>query len=144
KAKTPKRISHMNTEELFHVAVAQVRPAATSEQAVDRIEEYAALATEQKAKLLLFPEAFVGGYPRGSSFGSSVGERTQEGRDEFRRYWEDAVEIPGNECDRLASIAHDARMQLVVGVIERDGGTLYCSVVFFSAEGELMGKHRKL
>src|SRR5699024_10570456 len=49
-----------------------------------------------------------------------------------------------NECDRLASIAHDARMQFVVGVIERDGGTLYCSVVFFSAEGELMGKHRKL
>ncbi|KDB70439.1 LysR substrate-binding domain protein [Bordetella bronchiseptica B20-10725633] len=35
-------------------------------------------------------------------------------------------------------------MFIVVGVIERDGGTLYCTILFFSPEGELLGKHRKL
>ena len=35
-------------------------------------------------------------------------------------------------------------MHLVIGVIERDAGTLYCTVLFFGPDGQLMGKHRKL
>src|SRR5699024_3067628 len=53
-------------------------------------------------------------------------------------------DIPGTDCTDLGKIARRHGLQLVVGVIERDGGTLYCTVVFFSAKGELLGKHRKL
>jgi nitrilase len=73
-----------------------------------------------------------------------VGRRSDEGREEFRQYWEAAMAIPGEECTQLGQIAARHKTQLVIGVIERDGGTLYCTVVFFSAAGELMGKHRKL
>ena len=47
------------------------------------------------ARLALFPEAFLPGYPRGMSFGAVVGNRTPEGRDHFRRYWEASVDVPG-------------------------------------------------
>jgi nitrilase len=128
----------------FVVAVAQTAPAADKADAIRRIAELSQEAASRKAQLLLFPEAYIGGYPRGASFGSTVGKRLDEGRDEFRKYWEQSIDVPGEECRQLGEIAARNQLQLVIGVIERDGHTLYCTVLFFSAKGQLMGKHRKL
>src|SRR6476661_10790814 len=73
-----------------------------------------------------------------------VGDRSAEGRDWYRRYWESSVDVPGEAFDEIAAIAREAEVYLVIGVIERDGGTLYCSVLFFAPDGEYLGKHRKL
>jgi nitrilase len=73
-----------------------------------------------------------------------VGARTETGRDDFRRYWESSVEIPGPAVEHLARTARTHRVHLVVGVIEREGGTLYCTVLFFGPAGALLGKHRKV
>ncbi len=126
------------------VAVAQVSPAVDTEAAIDKIAEFTARARTEGAGLVLFPEAFVGGYPRGSGFGALVGSRTEAGRESFRRYWERAIDVPGTQCARIGEIAATNSMYIVVGVIERDGGTLYCTVLFFAPDGSLMGKHRKL
>ena len=50
----------------------------------------------------------------------------------------------GPEVDRLASMAAKYKVYLVIGVVERDGYTLYCTVLFFDPEGNYLGKHRKL
>ena len=84
----------------------------------------------------MFPEAFVSGYPKGLDFGARVGGRTAEGRRMFRRYFESAVDVPGPAVDALGSIAREHALYLVIGVIERDGGTLYCTVLFFDPRGE--------
>ena len=101
-------------------------------------------AAGKSAQLILFPEAFVSGYPRGLDFGTHVGSRTPEGRELFRRYWESSVDVPGQATEVLGDAARRANAYLVIGVIERDGGTLYCSVLFFAPDGTLLGKHRKL
>ena len=126
------------------VAVAQVSPAVNTEATIDKIAEFTARAHVDGAGLVLFPEAFVGGYPRGSGFGAIVGSRTDAGRDSFRRYWDSAIDVPGAYCTRIGDIAAQHAIYLVVGVIERDGGTLYCTVLFFAPDGSLIGKHRKL
>jgi nitrilase len=95
-------------------------------------------------RLILFPEAFVGGYPRGLDFGVRVGSRTPEGRELFRRYWEGCVDVPGPATEILGEAAREAGAHVVIGVVERDGGTLYCTVLFFAPDGILLGKHRKL
>src|SRR4051794_32473487 len=77
-------------------------------------------AAENGAELVLFPEAFVPGYPRGLSFGAVVGSRSAAGRALFRRYAENAVSVPGPEVDRLAATAQELGIHLAVGVIERD------------------------
>ena len=126
-------------------AVVQAAPVPFDrDRTLDRIEELTSTAADQGAQLVVFPEAFVSAYPWGSSFGATVGRRTSEGLDEFRRYMDSAVDVPGPAVDRLAEIAGEKRVYLVVGVIERDGGTLYCTVLFFSPDGENLGKHRKL
>lgn len=134
----------MPTKTVFTVGVAQTLAPKDKAEAIRRIAELSAEAASNKAELLLFPEAYVGGYPRGASFGTTVGKRLDGGRDEFRKYWEQAIDVPGEECCQLGAIAARNRMQLVIGVIERDGHTLYCTVLFFAADGQLMGKHRKL
>ncbi len=111
---------------------------------LDRLEALVADAARERAEIAVFPEAFGGGYPKGMDFGAVVGRRTAEGRDQFRRYFEAAVQVPGPEVERIAKAARAHRMHLAVGVIERDGGTLYCTVLLLGEDGSLLGKHRKL
>ena len=113
------------------------------EGTLKKIAQLTTEAASKGAELIVFPEAFISAYPRGMDFGAVVGARSDEGREDFRRYWESSVDVPGPEVDTLAALAHDQSVHLVIGVIERDGGTLYCTVLFFSPEGYL-GKHRKL
>lgn len=111
---------------------------------LEKMRDLLARAAAEKAELAVLPEAFVGGYPKGVNFGAHVGSRSPEGRAEFKRYYDSAITVPGKECEHMAEMAREFNMQLVVGIVERDGGTLYCSVVYFDAEGNLTGKHRKV
>jgi nitrilase len=101
-------------------------------------------AAAEGARIVIFPEAFVGGYPKGFDFGARVGSRSPEGREQFRMYYESAIDVPGPSCDAIGAIAKQNAVHLVIGVIERDGGTLYCAVLFFAPDGALLGKHRKV
>ncbi len=126
-------------------AVVQAAPVPFDrERTLDRVAQLTAEAAERGAQLIVFPEAFVSAYPWGASFGATVGRRTSAGLDDYRHYWESAVEVPGAAVDRLAGIVEDNRIYLVIGVIERDGGTLYCTALFFGPDGAYLGKHRKL
>jgi nitrilase len=102
------------------------------------------LANTAGAELVVFPEAFIGGYPKGYDFGARVGSRTAEGRQTFRHYYEGSIEVPGPATERLGEAARAAGSWVVIGVIERAGGTLYCTTLFLAPDGRLAGKHRKL
>jgi len=127
------------------VAVVQAAPVAFDRECtLAKVRSLTFDASRRDAKLTVFPEAFVSAYPRGMTFGAVVGERTPEGRDWYRRYWESSVDVPGPVVDELGAIARDAETHLVIGVIERDRGTLYCTALFFAPNGDYLGKHRKL
>lgn len=109
-----------------------------------KAERYIREAAAEGARLVVLPEAFLGGYPKGLDFEITVGARTPAGREQFRRYADAAVNVPGEETDILAQLASELGVDIVVGVVERDGGTLYCTALFFEAERGLVAKHRKL
>ena len=111
---------------------------------LDKLAALTADAAGRGAKLVVFPEAFVGGYPKGLSFGARVGSRTPEGREEFRRYFDAAIEVPGPVTELLGKSAREHGVHLVVGAVERAGSTLYCTALFFGPDGSLPAKHRKL
>jgi nitrilase len=130
-------------------AVVQAAPvlfdkALTTEKACHLIRE----AGSKGSRVILLPEAFIPAYPRGLSFGMVVGSRSGAGRSLWKRYWENAVEVPGPVVETLGKAAKETGAYLAIGVIERDGeysrGTLYCSLLYFDPDGKLMGKHRKL
>ena len=129
----------------FKAAVVQASPIIFDrERTLEKVSVLACDAARKGAQLVLFPEAFVSGYPRGLDFGAVVGSRTDQGREDFRRYWESSVDVPGPAVDELAQTARENQIYLVIGVVEREGGTLYCCVLFFAPDGSFLGKHRKI
>ena len=129
----------------FMAAVVQAAPVPFNrERTLDKLRGLAADASRRGARLAVFPEAFVSAYPKGLDFGARVGMRSREGREDFRRYFDSAVDVPGPAVDFLGKVARESKLHLVVGVIEREIGTLYCTVLFFAPDGNYLGKHRKL
>ncbi|MBB3859348.1 nitrilase [Novosphingobium hassiacum] len=114
--------------------------AASAQKAAALVQE----AAQQGARLIVFPEAFLGGYPKGASFGTPVGMRKPEGREDFRRYHAAAIDLDGPEVQALSEATQATGAFVVIGVIERDGGTVYCTALFFDGEKGLIAKHRKL
>ncbi|KAL2755333.1 hypothetical protein ACRALDRAFT_2041722 [Sodiomyces alcalophilus JCM 7366] len=166
-----------------HVRLATASPSSDPAGLASTLDRLAALtrrAAALHADLLLLPEAYLGGYPRGSGFGTVVGERTAAGREEFRRYFKGAVDLGdivgeggagggdkwlrrefplGGAHDgedgvaavrgdgtreELEKLSRDTGVFLVVGVIERAGGSLYCAVVYVDPAKGIIGKRRKV
>ena len=112
----------------------------TARKACRLIEE----AASNGAELVVFPEAFLGTYPKGLTFDSPVGKRHPEGRRDYLKYYDGAVEIDGAEIDDIVSTARENNIFVVMGIIEKGGSTLYCTVVFIDPESGVVGKRRKL
>lgn len=113
-------------------------------KSIDKACELIAEAAKAGARLVVFPEAFISGYPKGCQFGAAVGYRTPEGHDDYLAYHAGSIEIPGPETDHLGEAAREARVHLVIGVMERGQNTIYCTALFVGPDGRVMGKHRKL
>ncbi len=129
----------------FTVAVAQA--ASRPDDPMGSAEKAASMAREAAGKgasLVVFPEAFLGGYPKGASFGAPIGMRKPEGREAFLRYHRAAINLDGPEVALLSEVAAQTGIFIVIGCIERDMGTLYCTALFFDGARGLIGKHRKL
>lgn len=104
------------------------------------VAEYAAGGT----KLILFPESFIPGYPRGFDFGMVVGRRKEEGRQLYAEYLANSIDLATEDRARLEAIARNHQVYVVMGVTERAGDSLYCSMLYLSPEKGLEAVHRKI
>ncbi|KAI0130725.1 carbon-nitrogen hydrolase [Daldinia grandis] len=164
----------------IRLATASPGTQATTKETLAQLQHVAQRAAAKKADILLLPEAYLGGYPRGSDFGCKIGSRTAEGRDDYLRYFKSAVDLgdtvgdgagageawvkrqlstdavvtgdaqgPGvNRGDgtreEVERIARDTGVFIVVGLVEKAGGSLYCSVIYVCPKLGAIGKRRKV
>ncbi len=115
------------------------------EASLARLEDWAARAAQQGAQLVAFGETWIPGYPAwldespGAALWGHPGARAV-----FERLVENSVAVPGPAADRLARLARELQVTLVVGVHERAGRTLYNTLLTFAPDGALANHHRKL
>ena len=135
-----------NLQKHLRAAIVQAAPVlfdkkATLEKVVRQIQE----ATANGAELIVFPESLVPCYPYGLTFGFTVGSRKEEGRKDWKVYYDNAVLVPDDTVS-LAAAAKKARACVSIGVTERDpvNCSLYCTNLVFSPEGKLASVHRKI
>lgn len=127
------------------VAVVQTSPVIGNTAAtIAKVDALIREAGANGATVAVFPEATIGGYPKGQTFDTVVGTRTELGREEFREYFEGAVSLDGPEIETLAVAAAESGVFVVIGIIERHGDTLYCTAVLIDPAKGVVGKHRKL
>lgn len=139
----------MTNNEKFKIAVVQAgSEKMDKDKGVEKTIRLLHEVGEKEAKIVVFPEAFIPGYPRGMDFGTVIGNRSNQGRQDFANYWKNSIVVPGPETARIGKAVKKIGAYVVIGVVERDdessGGTLFCTALFFGPTGELLGKHRKL
>ncbi len=129
------------------IAVVQSEPVLFDKDAcVDKAIKLIEDCKAQGSELIVFPELFIPGYPYGMTFGFTVGSRKSDGREDWKRYYDNSILIPGEETKKLGEAAKNANAYVSIGVSERDpkSATLYNSNIIFSPEGELVYVHRKI
>ena len=132
---------------IVKVGVAQSTPVFFDlEASLQKIGRIVQEQAQTGVQMLLFPESYLPGYPRGFDFGAVVGRRTSTGREDWLAYWNASVAVPSLITHRLAALARQEQVFLVIGITERDeqNGSLYCSMIYLDPEKGLIGKHRKL
>ena len=127
------------------IAVVQATPVLFDLSA--SVQKAIALAYDARAKgadLIVFPEAFLCGYPKDLDFGTRLGYRTETGRDQFERYYSSAIAEGDPAFVKLQEGFSGVGAEIIIGVTERSGRSLFCSAFFFDSEGRFRGRHRKL
>lgn len=120
-------------------AVHAAAPFLALEAGVRRAIEFIHQAAAGGARLVAFPETFLPGYPywiwsHTAKYGAPL----------FAELYRNSMEFPSPQAKAIAAAAQEAGIWVCLGVNERDGGTLYNTMAWFSPDGQLVGKHRKL
>ncbi|KAI2624575.1 carbon-nitrogen hydrolase [Hypomontagnella submonticulosa] len=163
----------------IRLATASPGTQATTRETLKQLHHVATRAAASGADILLLPEAYLGGYPRGADFGCKIGSRTAEGRDDYLRYFKSAIDLGDTVGDgagageawikrqlgadtavnedgqksvsrgdgtreEVERIARETGVFIVVGLVEKAGGSLYCAVVYVCPKLGTIGKRRKV
>lgn len=129
------------------VAAAQLSPVfLNKEETIKKACEAIKNAGKNGAEVIVFPEAFISGYPDwvwlvSNSNGTVLNEM-------YTKLVENAVSVPDKSTEKLCKAAKSARINIVIGMSERNSETsnasLYNSLLFIDRDGKILGKHRKL
>jgi nitrilase len=116
------------------------------EKTIEKIEKLVEKHAREGCELIVFPESFVPGYPRGFSFGATIGSRTVEGRKLYAEYYKNSIDVESGDLTRLEKLAKKKNIYLVIGVTEKENltGSLFCSMLYISPDKGLLGVHRKI
>lgn len=125
----------------IRVAAAQIAPVFLNrESTVEKVCQTLMDAGRDGAQFIAFPETIIPGYP----YWAFVLEPASSQKEFHRKLFHNAVEVPSPTTDILCEAAKQTGCFAVIGLNERDGGTLYNTQLFIAASGEIVGKKRKL
>jgi len=124
------------------VAIVQDAPVFFDKEAtLKKVETITKQYASDGCNLIVFPESFIPGYPRGFSFGATIGSRTDEGRQHYADYYNNSFDLESKDLTRLETLSKLQNIYIVIGVTEKQktNGSLYCSMLYISPTQGFLG-----
>jgi len=133
-----------NEHQKFIAAAIQTSPVFLNKtETIGKVCSLIEEASDNGATLIVFPEALIPAYPYWpKDFGS--GPERKLVLDAFTELFKNSIEIPSEDTKILSEAAKRAGAYVIIGVNEREGGTLYNTILYLDQKGGILGKHRKL
>lgn len=136
-------------ENLLKIGMAQISPVwLNKELTIEKTKSYIIKAAKENCELVVFGESFLPGYPFWLSITNSSEFESQVQKEIHAHYIKNAIQIETGELDEICALAKTHRISVYLGIIERaknrGGHSLYCSLVYINANGDIKSVHRKL
>src|SRR5699024_6220187 len=98
------------------------------EKTIVKVEQLTKKYAKEGCELIVFPESFIPGYPRGFSFGTKIGSRTNEGRNLYSEYYRNSIDLESEDLKRLEKLSKSENVYLVIGATEKENTTVVYTV----------------
>jgi len=138
----------MIQDSTLKIGMAQIAPVWLNKaQTVEKIKDYIAQAAKQGCELVVFGEGLLPGYPFWVSLTDGAQFESTVQKEIHAHYIRNAVQIEAGDLEGIKKLAAASKIAVYLGIIEHPknrGHSLYCSLAYINASGQIKSVHRKL
>ena len=131
---------------MIHVAAIQIAPVFLNKKETwKKLESYIREAQGEGAELITWGETLIPGYPFWLSPSGGAHFNDSDQKTAYSTYWREALQLDSSPIlGKMKSLAGKLDVMLMGGIAEKEGASLYCTLVTISPDGKLLGRHRKI
>ena len=130
---------------MIRVACIQIAPVfLNAKETWLKLKDYINEAANDGAELITWGETLIPGYPVWLSPTCGATFNDPDQKRAYATYWRESLLLDGEIVSEMATLAGEHKVMLMGGIAERDVGSTYCTLLTFSSDGCLLGRHRKI
>jgi nitrilase len=131
---------------MIRAAAVQIAPVfLDKEETWTKMEGFIREAQANGAELITWGETLIPGYPFWLSPSGGARFNDADQKTAYATYWRESIQLDGDPVlDKMKSLARDLETMFMGGIAEKDGGSIYCTLLTIGPDGKIMGRHRKV
>ncbi|MHA2396316.1 MAG: carbon-nitrogen hydrolase family protein [Candidatus Thorarchaeota archaeon] len=131
---------------MIRVAAIQIAPVfLNKDETWIKLENYIREAKSKGAELVTWGETLIPGYPFWLSPSGGARFNDADQKTAYATYWREAIQLDGDPIlEKMKSLARELEIMFMGGIAEKEGGSIYCTLLTLGPEGKVMGRHRKV
>jgi nitrilase len=131
---------------MIRVAAIQIAPVfLNKEETWKKLENSIREAKSKGAELVTWGETLIPGYPFWLSPSGGARFNDADQKTAYATYWREAIQLDGDPIlEKMKSLALELEIMFMGGIVEKEGGSIYCTLLTIGPEGKVMGRHRKI
>ncbi|MFX0184374.1 MAG: carbon-nitrogen hydrolase family protein [Candidatus Hodarchaeota archaeon] len=131
---------------MLKVAGIQIAPIFLDAQKTwEKLHLFIKEASSNGAELITWGEALIPGYPQWLSPSGGAKFDSPEQKKAYRKYWGESIKLDDSTIiTEMREIAREMNVMLMGGIAEKEGGSIYCTLITINPAGKILGRHRKI
>lgn len=131
---------------MIRAAAIQIAPVfLNKDETWNKLETYIREAKSNDVDLVTWGETLIPGYPFWLSPSGGARFNDADQKTAYATYWREAIKLDGDPIlEKMKSLARDLELMFMGGIAEKEGGSIYCTLLTIGPDGKIMGRHRKV